>query len=177
MSWQKSTYFQLSSVLQKLQLLHTQSTIRAVMDAKNLPLRVRDVLLRKNAVLSDFVKSSIFSGERPFKLFCWEKARGKIKTWTVSRTGQDRGSNPAKLLTLGPGALDPHFAVRQKVKRRRCRLSRRWRTIGISTGCNFHLFFTRIQREIRDDVQRFSRRFVRFGLKEPVKNYLADFFS
>ena len=83
--------------------------------------------------------------------------------------GQDRGSNPAKLLTLGPGALDPHFAVRQKVKRRRCRLSRRWRTIGISTGCNFHLFFTRLPREIRDDVHRVSRRFVRFGLREALK--------
>ena len=151
MSWQKSTYFQLSQVLQKLQLLHTQSTIRAVMDAKKLPLRVRDLLLRKNAVLLDFVQSSILR-RTSLKLFCWEKARGKIKTWTVSRTGQDRGSNPAKLLTLGPGALDPHFAVRQKVKRRRCPLSRRWRTIGISTGCNFHLFFTRLQREIRDDV-------------------------
>ena len=165
MSWQKSPYFQLSTVLQKLQLLYTQSTIRAVMDAKKLPLRVRDLLLRK--MLFFWILSQ--AGRTSLKLFCWEKARGKIKTWTVSRTGQDRGSNPAKLLTLGPGALDPHFAVRQKVKRRRCRLSRRWRTIGISTGCNFHLFFTRIQREIRDDVQRFSRRFVRFGPREALK--------
>ena len=75
------------------------------MDAKKLPMRVRDVLLRKNAVLLDFVQSSIFSGERPSSSSVERRPGAKLRHEQLA--GQDRtgGQIPLNFLRLAPARL------------------------------------------------------------------------
>ena len=115
------------------------------------------------------LSKAVFSGERPLSSSVERRPGAKLRHEQLA--GQDRtgGQIPLNFLRLAPARLTRTLQCGKKSSGGGAPLSRRWRTIGISTGCNFHLFFTRLQREIRDDVQRFSRRFVRFGLREALK--------
>ena len=72
------------------------------MDAKKLPMRVRDVLLRKNAVLLHFVQSSIFSGERPLSSSVERRPGAKLRHEQLTASS---GQIPLNFLRLAPARL------------------------------------------------------------------------